>query len=96
MLDENEFAEASRLYRECAADIKDLRRRAAVSLEDAGTADRFRPLRDWYRNLTGVPDCHQDAILHHRLSLIGPACRACGKPLRSPRAQRCAACGEPV
>jgi hypothetical protein len=34
-------------------------------------------------------------IPHHRTSLYGPECRTCGKPLRTPSAHSCVACGTP-
>jgi hypothetical protein len=34
-------------------------------------------------------------IPHHRTSLYGPLCVACGKPQRTPVASWCAACGQP-
>ena len=93
MLDEQEYTEASRLYRQCMNATKEFRDRWQVPLEGASIDERFRPIRHWYAELTGVPNCHQNAIMHHRLSLFGDPCRVCGKPLRSPRAKMCAACG---
>jgi hypothetical protein len=96
MLDEGEYGEALRIYNECAQDVKAIRRKSNLSLADANVDERFRPLREWYERLTGVPGCHQDAILHHRLSRLGSPCGACGKSLRSPRAKRCVSCGTAV
>lgn len=96
MLDENEYAEASRLYNQCLCACKQLRQQRQVPLEGVTIDESFRPIRDWYAQLTGVPNCHQGAIMHHRLSLFGSPCRACSKPLRSPRAKMCAACGATV
>ena len=93
MLDEQEYAEASRLYGECAKAVKEFRRQWNVPLASAGTDERFRSIREWYEQLTGVSGCPQDVIMHHRLSKFGNPCRACGRPLRSPRAKLCAACG---
>ena len=55
-----------------------------------------QPALDLYRALTGATGIPAEAIRHHRLSLRGPPCRACGKPLRTPRASFCAACGTAV
>jgi hypothetical protein len=93
MLNEVEYAEAFRLYGECMKNTKEFRQKWGVPLENASIDERFRPIRHWYEVLTGFSNCHQNAIMHHRLSLMGNPCGACGKPLRSPRANICAACG---
>jgi hypothetical protein len=48
-----------------------------------------------YYQITGFRETNPAAIGHHRLSLFGPPCPSCGKPLRTPRAKWCAACGAP-
>jgi len=40
-------------------------------------------------------ETNPNALWHHRLSQLGPSCRACGKPLRTVRAKFCAECGTP-
>jgi hypothetical protein len=96
MLDEHEYHEASGLYRECMSATKEFRRRWNLPLDGLSIHDRFAPVRKWYADLTDVSECHHNAIMHHRLSLLGGPCRVCGKPLRSPRAKLCAACGAPA
>jgi hypothetical protein len=51
---------------------------------------------DRYFELTGFRETNINAVWHHRLSLYGPPCEACGKPLRTPKASFCAACGAPA
>ena len=96
MLDEQEYTEAFRLYGECMNATKEFRQRWNVPLANASIDERFRPIREWYEQLTGVPGCHANAIMHHRFSDLGNPCRVCGKPLRSPRAKLCAGCGAPA
>lgn len=48
-----------------------------------------------YTEITGFVETNFHALWHHRLSLLGPDCRACGKPLRTPRAKLCAECWAP-
>ena len=78
MLDEQEYAEAFRLYGECMKGAKEFRQQWNVPLTSASIRERFRPIRQWYEQLTGVPGCHENAIMHHRLSDFGNACRVCG------------------
>ena len=65
MLDEEEYAEALHIYRECMRAVKEFRQEWSVPLEGASIEERFRPIREWYERLTGLPDCHEDAIMHH-------------------------------
>ena len=48
---------------------------------------------DLYEEMTGLRETNINAIWHHRIALYGPPCTECGKPLRTPRASFCAACG---
>ena len=82
MLDEEEFAKAQALYGQsfCKSDIP--------------INDRFQELRDYYSELTGFYESNHNAIMHHQISIYGPPCEACGKPLRTPQAAFCAACGK--
>ena len=48
-----------------------------------------------YESITGYRETNPNAILHHRLSLYGPPCHVCGKPLRTPAARYCASCNAP-
>jgi hypothetical protein len=49
-----------------------------------------------YNEMTGFKESSSNAIWHHRISLVGSPCRVCSKPLRTPRAKWCAACGASV
>ncbi|HYR10320.1 MAG TPA: hypothetical protein VEQ60_21275 [Longimicrobium sp.] len=58
------------------------------------TARRMWYLIAGYTLFTGVPEENPNAVWHHVASLYGPPCPHCGKPLRTPAARWCAACGE--
>jgi hypothetical protein len=49
-----------------------------------------------YFEVAGFQETNANAIWHHQLSQYGPPCQNCGKPLRTPRAKICAACGTAV
>src|SRR5450631_4228629 len=79
MLDENEFASVAQLYKEAFQATKEFREQWGIPLEHASIDDRFRPVRLRYEQMTAVKDCHQNAIMHHRISLYGEPCESCGK-----------------
>ena len=83
MLDEAEYAIAYKLYVEAFGKGK----------SDMTKEERFAPVVDYYRKITGVEEKESNAIMHHRINLYGEPCTKCGKPLRTPQALFCAACG---
>jgi hypothetical protein len=58
--------------------------------------ERFATMLAEYERITGFRETNPNAIWHHRLSIYGPPCRVCGKPLRTPLAKVCGACMKPV
>ena len=96
MLDEAEFEVVSEAYSQGVRAIQEYRQRKSATLEETPVEELHRPVREAYERLTGATGFDADHILKHRLSLYGPPCSACGKPLRSPQAQVCAACGAPA
>ena len=81
MLDEKEFEIAANLYRLGFKNAEETR------------SERFKPLLDYYNELTGDVETEPNAIMHHRIAQYGPPCENCGKPYRTPQASFCAACG---
>ena len=93
MLDEDEFKEVHQLYHDAFRSLK-----ASEQGRDGATPPsvidaRLAPVRDAYFRMTGYRETNAAAILHHALSLYGPSCKNCSRPLRTPRARYCAACG---
>ena len=78
MLDDAEFIKAKELYSSGFKSAK---------------PDRFKPLLDYYNDLTGFGEIEHYAIMHHQISQYGLPCESCGKPYRTPQAAFCAACG---
>jgi hypothetical protein len=93
MLDEQEYAIISELFSQGMRATKEYRQKYNLPASGGTIEDRFQPVRDAYRQITGVDETNHLAILHHRISLYGPECHNCGKPLRTERANFCAACG---
>jgi hypothetical protein len=92
MLDESEWAQVGALLENPVQTIKTYRQEHQVSLNEA-RKEAFWEVLALYRELTGFPESNVDALWHHRISLYGPPCRECGKPLRTPVARRCVECG---
>jgi hypothetical protein len=68
----------------------------AMSLLGTGSGDlrqrQFAPVLAEYERITGIPETNINALYHHVISLYGPPCQLCGKPLRTPRAMVCGFC----
>lgn len=56
-------------------------------------AERFRPMLEMYRLLTGFEETNPNAVFHHSTAQFGPPCPQCLKPLRTPQARYCPQCG---
>lgn len=96
MLDEVEFAEIAALYSAAMQSAKEIRKETGVAIQHRSVQERFEPVRAKYQSITGFYEPNHNAILHHRISLYGPPCAKCGKPLRSPKAKICGSCMHPV
>jgi hypothetical protein len=64
-----------------------------VPMQLAGVARRLQPMLEMYKLLTGFEETNPNAIMHHVADQYGPPCPQCHKPLRTPEARFCAACG---
>jgi hypothetical protein len=95
MLDEQEFAEIASLHTLGLQSVKEYRADTGVPLQDVPLAEHFQAMLARYEAITGFKETNPNAVWHHRLSLYGPPCKSCGKPLRSPRARLCGSCTAP-
>ena len=95
MLDEEEFAEISTLHSAGTLSVKRYREKMDVTLKDVPKAELFAPLLSRYKEITGYTETNPNAVMHHRLSLYGPPCTKCGKPLRTPGSKLCGSCMTP-
>jgi hypothetical protein len=83
MLDEQEYETAHKLFSECFKEMHSGKARS----------ERYKPLLDYYCQITGYDETEPNAIMHHRIAQYGPPCEMCKKPYRTPQASFCAACG---
>ena len=93
MLDEKEWKQIAPHLDDAIEQIKHYRQKHNASLAEARQHGYGREALREYHEITGHQETHPDVLWHHRLSLIGPICEACGKPLRTPHAKFCAECG---
>jgi hypothetical protein len=95
MLNEDEYRCIHELYAEGMQATKIFRQAHGIPLKNASRQERFQPLLKKYKELTGFTETNPNAVMHHRLSLYGPPCSHCRKPLRIPKAKLCGACMTP-
>jgi hypothetical protein len=93
MLDEGEWEQVSALIGNSAGPAPTAD--SPVPAIGKATARGAKAL-DRYFEITGFRETNPNALWHHRLSLYGAPCAACGKPLRTPKAKLCAECGAEV
>jgi hypothetical protein len=93
MLTEEEWALIGPHLIDAMEQIKRYREEQGCSLAEARAKGFGRKALAVYNELTGSSETNPDALFHHRLRLYGPPCESCGRPLRTPIARSCAACG---
>jgi hypothetical protein len=93
MLDEAEWARLAPLLDGAIENIQRYRKQHGVALSAVPIPRMYWAASEMYLSLTGCMPPDPEALWHHRLSDYGPPCTHCGKPLRTPRAKLCAACG---
>lgn len=93
MLDEDEWAELEPLLRSYVENIKQFRLKNGSAMEAAVRQGFDRPALEYYHRVTGSHESNIMTLWHHRAADYGPPCSECGKPLRTPVAKLCAACG---
>ncbi|MFF2089323.1 hypothetical protein [Paenibacillus sp. NPDC058174] len=94
MLDEEEYLRIHKLFGDCMTASQEFRQEHGLHLQIISVEEKFIPVVKEYEKITGLSGVHHNAIMHHRISLYGEACRHCGKPLRTPNAKLCAGCGQ--
>lgn len=94
MLDEVEWETVAPLLSRMVTDAKGERGANQAAAFCDLIARHAQPVLDAFERLTGFVETNVNAVAHHRLSLYGPPCSRCGKPLRTPEARLCAACGQ--
>ena len=93
MLDDNEWQILSPYLTESLQEIKRHRETYGTTIEQARATGFVRAALDCYFQLTGYRETNPDNLWRYKASDYGPACEACGKPLRTTSAKLCVECG---
>jgi hypothetical protein len=95
MLTEEEWTAVAPHLTNMIEEVKAYRLEHDCSLAEAKQNGLGKRALELYGQITGVKESNPNALFHHRLSIYGPPCHACGKPLRTPVARFCAMCSAP-
>ena len=98
MLDDAEWEQVAAVWRTMKVELSDAPPESfggRPAHEHPLVAEANQRMLEAYVALTGHQATNAAALWHHRLSLHGPPCAACGHPLRTPKATFCADCGAP-
>lgn len=93
MLTDDEWSTIAPHLANSTDQIKRYRAEHNCSLSEALTNGFGGKALELYAQLTGFTETNPNVLFHHRLSLYGPSCADCSKPLRTPLARRCVCCG---
>src|SRR3989337_1236333 len=93
MLEEHEWGKVGPLLSGAIEKVKEYREEHGVSLAQARDESFGKAALEMYKVITGFEETNPNALWHDRLSLLGPPCGVCGKPLRTSVAKRCVECG---
>ena len=92
MLTEEEWAVVGPHLASGVEQIKRYREEHQCSLAEAQAKGFGQEALALYAQITGFKETNANALFHHRLSMYGPPCHVCGKPLRTPQAKYCVMC----
>lgn len=93
MFDEVEWRRLGPLLERGEAAVKRYREVHGVTLEGVPMREVYADALAEHQRIAGHADVRPQDIGHHRRAAHGPLCGWCGKPLRTPLARRCVACG---
>jgi hypothetical protein len=93
MLDEIEWEQVLPHLTGAVLEINRYRQAHGVTFAEAKDQVYGKGALDRHHQITGFRETNVNAVWHHRISSFGAACATCGRPLRTPRARFCAACG---
>jgi predicted RNase H-like HicB family nuclease len=91
MLEKREWKRFDSVYTACISAAKELTGQGKSKAEASAC---LQPALDKWFEMTDYRETDFWNLWHHQVEQYGKPCSKCGKPLRTPEASFCAACGE--